>query len=91
MLIEGPNCLGLVNYIDAIPLTFVVSPIQKLTTPNGIAIVSQSGAMAAALGVSCVAAPSASPSPSPLATRPPQASKTSSPTCSTIPTFASSP
>lgn len=52
MLIEGPNCLGLVNYIDAIPLTFVVSPIQKLTTPNGIAIVSQSGAIAAVLGVS---------------------------------------
>ncbi len=52
MVIEGPNCLGMVNYVDAIPLTFVVTPIDKLQTNNGIAIVSQSGAMAAVLGVS---------------------------------------
>ena len=29
MVIEGPNCLGMVNYVDGIPLTFVVTPPQK--------------------------------------------------------------
>jgi acyl-CoA synthetase (NDP forming) len=56
MVIEGPNCLGLVNYIDAIPLTFIVTPVRKPGPSSGpstgVAIVSQSGAMAAVLGVS---------------------------------------
>ena len=25
MLLEGPNCLGMVNYVDRIPLTFVAN------------------------------------------------------------------
>lgn len=52
MTIEGPNCLGLVNYVDKIALTFVATEIERCTGTNGIAIVSQSGAMAAVLGVS---------------------------------------
>jgi acyl-CoA synthetase (NDP forming) len=51
MVIEGPNCLGIANYVDGIPLTFVVTPMQKFGSTPGVAIVSQSGAMAAVLGV----------------------------------------
>jgi len=50
MTIQGPNCLGMVNYVDDIALTFVVTPPAKLQEGSqGIAIVSQSGAMAAVL------------------------------------------
>jgi acyl-CoA synthetase (NDP forming) len=50
MTVLGPNCLGMVNYIDDIALTFVVTPSAKLQAGRqGIAIVSQSGAMAAVL------------------------------------------
>ncbi len=49
MLVEGPNCLGLVNYIDMIPLTFVETPATALGDRLGVGIVSQSGAMAAVL------------------------------------------
>lgn len=52
MVIEGPNCLGMVNFVDGIPLTFVELPGTRLAGRPGIAIVSQSGAMAAVLGVS---------------------------------------
>jgi acyl-CoA synthetase (NDP forming) len=52
MVIEGPNCLGIANYVDAIPLTFVVTPMEPFKPGLGVAIVSQSGAMAAVLGVS---------------------------------------
>ena len=50
MVIEGPNCLGLVNYVDGIPLTFVETPARRLGGNPGIGIVSQSGAMAVVLG-----------------------------------------
>lgn len=49
MAIEGPNCLGMVNYVDGAPLTFVEVPAVRLGTRRGVAIVSQSGAMAAVL------------------------------------------
>jgi acyl-CoA synthetase (NDP forming) len=52
MIIEGPNCLGIVNYIDGVPLTFVVTPVRERAHSPGIAIVSQSGAMACVLSVS---------------------------------------
>jgi acetate---CoA ligase (ADP-forming) len=52
MVIEGPNCLGMVNYVDSIPLTFVATPSCSLNSQTGVAIISQSGAMAAVLGVS---------------------------------------
>jgi acyl-CoA synthetase (NDP forming) len=51
MVIEGPNCLGMVNYIDGIPLTFVMTPAQAPTEVPGAAIVSQSGALAAVIAV----------------------------------------
>jgi acyl-CoA synthetase (NDP forming) len=51
MIIEGPNCLGLVNYVDGIALTFVETPAIALGSRPGIAIISQSGAMAAVIGV----------------------------------------
>jgi len=50
MIIEGPNCLGLVNYVEGVPLTFVGAPARRLDGKPGIGIVSQSGAMAVVLG-----------------------------------------
>ena len=53
MILQGPNCLGMVNYVENIALTFVVTPaVQLAKDQQGIAIVSQSGAMAAVLIVS---------------------------------------
>jgi acetate---CoA ligase (ADP-forming) len=51
MVIEGPNCLGMVNYVDNVALTFVETPALALGERRGIGIVSQSGAMACVLGV----------------------------------------
>jgi acyl-CoA synthetase (NDP forming) len=51
MVIEGPNCLGFVNYVDAVALTFVETPAIALGKRPGIGIVSQSGAMAAVVAV----------------------------------------
>ncbi len=51
MVIEGPNCLGLVNHVDGVALTFVETPALPLNDLPGIAIVSQSGAMACVLAV----------------------------------------
>ncbi|BAK67177.1 feruloyl-CoA synthetase [Sphingobium sp. SYK-6] len=50
IVVEGPNCLGSVNYLDRIPLTFIDTDI-KAPSPGGVGIVSQSGAMAAVLAV----------------------------------------
>src|SRR3984957_15497925 len=47
MVIEGPNCLGVVNVVDGIALTFVETPAMALGSRAGIGIISQSGAMAA--------------------------------------------
>jgi acyl-CoA synthetase (NDP forming) len=55
MVVEGPNCLGLVNYVDGIALTFVQTPPRLLEGRPGLAVVSQSGAMAAVLGTSLAA------------------------------------
>ena len=52
MILEGPNCLGMVNFVDGVPLTFVLTPPAPHTGAEGIAIASQSGAMAAVVGVS---------------------------------------
>lgn len=48
MVIEGPNCLGFVNYADGIPLTFAVAEPHAVAG-RGVAVVSQSGAMATAI------------------------------------------
>jgi len=50
MVVEGPNCLGLVNYAAGVPLTFVEAPVLDLKDKPAAGIVSQSGAMAVVLG-----------------------------------------
>ena len=45
MAMEGPNCLGMVNFVDGVPLTFSVTHPAPPKAP-GVAILSQSGAMA---------------------------------------------
>lgn len=54
MIIEGPNCLGMTNFRDGIPLTFVETPPHPAADAN-IGIVSQSGAMAIVLGTTLMA------------------------------------
>jgi acyl-CoA synthetase (NDP forming) len=49
MVVEGPNCLGMTNFIDRVPLTFVETNATPLGDRPGIGIVSQSGAMACVL------------------------------------------
>ena len=51
MIVEGPNCLGMVNFIEKIPLTFVVTETVQQAPSRGVAIVSQSGALAAVVTV----------------------------------------
>lgn len=51
VLVVGPNCLGLVNYVDRVPLTFVEAAPPVAQSRHGVAIVSQSGAMAVVLSV----------------------------------------
>jgi acetate---CoA ligase (ADP-forming) len=55
MVVEGPNCLGLVNYAAGIPLTFVEAPVLELAGKPVVGIVSQSGAMAVVLGTTLMA------------------------------------
>lgn len=55
MVIEGPNCLGMTNYVAGVPLTFVETPALRLDGRPGIGIVSQSGAMAVVLGTTLMA------------------------------------
>ena len=50
MVLEGPNCLGMVNHVDGVPLTFVETQCVTPAEGQAIGIVSQSGAMAAVLG-----------------------------------------
>jgi acetate---CoA ligase (ADP-forming) len=49
--VEGPNCLGLVNYVDRIPLTFIRTSMGEPARAPAVAVLSQSGALAAVLGV----------------------------------------
>lgn len=55
MVVEGPNCLGMVNYRASVPLTFVETPVLDLTDKPAVGIVSQSGAMAVVLGTTLMA------------------------------------
>jgi acetate---CoA ligase (ADP-forming) len=54
MAIEGPNCLGMVNYVEGIPLTFVGTHLGHPLQSPGVAVLSQSGALAAVLGVDLI-------------------------------------
>ncbi len=49
MAVEGPNCLGMVNYVDGVALTFGIAQPRPVGPRGGLAIVSQSGAMATVL------------------------------------------
>lgn len=49
MAVAGPNCLGHINFVDGIPLTFSACAPAPLGGRRAIGIVSQSGAMASVL------------------------------------------
>ncbi|MEM5316971.1 acetate--CoA ligase family protein [Paraburkholderia sp. JHI869] len=54
MLVEGPNCLGCINYLERVPLTFIETSVSKEQASRSgsqpaIGILSQSGAMMAVL------------------------------------------
>jgi len=55
MVVEGPNCLGLVNFVDRVSLTFITMPEARAAGPRRAGIVSQSGAMAAVLATTLIA------------------------------------
>jgi acyl-CoA synthetase (NDP forming) len=55
MVVEGPNCLGLVNFRDRVPLTFIELPEARSEGDRRVGIVSQSGAMAAVLATTMIA------------------------------------
>ncbi|MCJ2181786.1 acetate--CoA ligase family protein [Novosphingobium sp. 1949] len=55
MVIEGPNCLGLVNFDANVALTFVELPPARAKGARKIGVVSQSGAMAAVLATTMIA------------------------------------
>lgn len=46
MAIEGPNCLGMINYVDGVPLTFAPTFPAPHDVRAALGLVSQSGAMA---------------------------------------------
>ncbi|MCI4592432.1 acetate--CoA ligase family protein [Sphingobium sp. BYY-5] len=54
MVVEGPNCLGLVNFRDNISLTFIEMPEARAQGDRRVGIVSQSGAMAAVLATTMI-------------------------------------
>lgn len=51
MAVQGPNCLGSINYVDGVPLMFGNAPYDALGERVGVAVISQSGAMASAVRV----------------------------------------
>jgi acetate---CoA ligase (ADP-forming) len=46
MALSGPNCLGHINYVDGVPLTFSACAPEPLAGRRAVGVVSQSGAMA---------------------------------------------
>jgi acyl-CoA synthetase (NDP forming) len=53
--LAGPNCLGLVNFAEAAPLTFGDLSPNRRTSGGGVAVVAQSGAMSLALTYAAMA------------------------------------
>ncbi|BEP13329.1 acetate--CoA ligase family protein [Acidothermaceae bacterium B102] len=49
MAVAGPNCLGLINFVDGLPLTFGSIAPQAVPASGGLGLVAQSGAMTMAL------------------------------------------
>ena len=55
MVVEGPNCLGSINFVDNVPLSFIDMPPLRIKSGPRVGIVSQSGAMAAVVAVTLMA------------------------------------
>ncbi len=55
LAIAGPNCLGLVNFVDRVPLTFGDASPNRRVRPRGLAVIAQSGAMTLALTYAAMA------------------------------------
>src|SRR2546426_580500 len=55
LLVEGPNCLGAINFVDNVPLSFIAMPPPRAQSGKRVGIVSQSGAMAAVVAVTLIA------------------------------------
>jgi len=51
LALQGPNCIGMINYVEGVPLMFGAAPFDALGDRKGVAVVSQSGAMASAVRV----------------------------------------
>jgi acyl-CoA synthetase (NDP forming) len=49
MAICGPNCIGIMNYVDGVPLTFSPQRPAKLGSAPGVSVVAQSGGLASVL------------------------------------------
>ena len=49
MAIEGPNCVGMINYVGGVPLTFSAAVPMPLNGSPGLALVCQSGAAGTAV------------------------------------------
>lgn len=54
MVVEGPNCLGFVNFLDRVSLTFIDMPEATAQGARRVGIVSQSGAMAAVVATTMI-------------------------------------
>jgi acyl-CoA synthetase (NDP forming) len=55
MAICGPNCLGIMNYVDGIPLTFSPQQREKPPLGPGLSIVAQSGGLSSVLRTALLA------------------------------------
>ncbi len=55
LALAGPNCLGLINFVDGVPLTFGDASPNRRTEGPGLAILAQSGAMSLALTYAAMA------------------------------------
>lgn len=55
LALAGPNCLGLINFSDGVPLTFGDASPNRRATGSSLVIISQSGAMSLALTYAAMA------------------------------------
>jgi acetate---CoA ligase (ADP-forming) len=55
MALCGPNCLGIMNYVDGIPLTFSPQPPARPPTGPSVSIVAQSGGLSSILRTALLA------------------------------------
>ncbi len=53
--LAGPNCLGLINFAEGVPLTFGDASPNRRSSRNGLSILAQSGAMTLALTYAAMA------------------------------------